>query len=97
MSETSMENGAMPAFPPSALSSGSHCGLTKREYIAAICLQGLLANKTSHNRSFWTATHSAVMYADQLLQTLEEDISDEPHLPSPDQIPLPSRSMTRPS
>ena len=97
MNKEFMENGTLPAFPQNPLSTQPPSGLSKREWIAAMCLQGLLANKSTQNRSFWTATHSAVMYADQLLETLEEDISDEASLPSASQIPLTPASVARPS
>lgn len=53
-----------PAFP----SNGNH-GLTRREYIATACLQGMLANSNEWEPE--SAVRMALRYADELIK--EED------------------------
>lgn len=48
---------------------GSQEGLTKREYFAAMALQGLLANNTSIHKY---SVQSAVEYADDLIEELNK-------------------------
>ena len=43
-------------------------GLTKREYFAAMAMQGLLANKFSH----YQLAEKAVIHADALIKALNE-------------------------
>lgn len=79
-----MINGNMPAMPVEVAISESGCqevqtgnstymamGLTKREHIAALCLQGILANSVymcgEHNR-----VKMAIDHADTLLTELEK-------------------------
>ena len=67
--------------------NNEHTGLTKREYFAAMALQGILANSSnshpdimgvnanSQERGFIAssmATKQAVQYADDILNRLEE-------------------------
>ena len=49
--------------------------MTKRDWIAAMCLQGILANKNTTKTTMWSTAQSAVMYADQLLTALDSDLS----------------------
>jgi len=76
MAGDEVTNGTLPAFPPGFAADSDRCGLTKREYIAAICLQGILANKSVGKLTLWSTTQSAVMYADQLLACLEQDAGE---------------------
>lgn len=46
-------------------------GLTKREYIAIACLQGLLAN-SAHTNTTSDSCEIAVMYADTLIRELNK-------------------------
>lgn len=73
-------NGRLPAYPPGFAAEADKYGLSKREYIAAICLQGILANKAIGKMTLWSTTQSAVMYADQLLACLEKDTGDAAEL-----------------
>jgi hypothetical protein len=49
--------------------------MTKRDWIAAMCLQGILANKNTTKTTMWSTAQSAVMYADQLIAALESDLT----------------------
>lgn len=68
-----MKNADQPAHPTVSLNvkSGNvenFDGLTKREYFAAMAMQGMLAN------SFWgeqDVAEQAIRYADELLKQLE--------------------------
>ena len=70
-------------------------GLTKREYIAAMAMQGLLASETTENRFATLAdlAESAVQQADELLLALERipefgENPDAEHAPRPsDMLP----------
>lgn len=73
-----MKNSDQPAFPLNieewnpedrTLIQVPYLGVTKREYFAAMALQGLLA-KGGHGYSY--SAHVAVQAADMLLQKLEE-------------------------
>lgn len=50
---------------------GHEPGLTKREYFAAMAMQGMLANGQPHTRVEWHLTSQAVKYADLLTEQLE--------------------------
>ncbi|MCB9849926.1 MAG: hypothetical protein H6817_04400 [Phycisphaerales bacterium] len=76
----------MPAFPQ-GLNTGQPVGLSKREYMAVLCLQGILSNKGIQKLTIWSASQSAVMYADQLLATLEGKTPEDNELPEPDGLP----------
>jgi hypothetical protein len=79
-----MENKDMPAFPDTRRAAAQSLsnqapedlptGLTKREYFAAMALQGILANpKTDLSRygdSYFGAAKEAILFADELLQQL---------------------------
>ena len=51
-------------------------GLTKREYFAAMALQGALANKFAHERTIEMITKSAVKLADALIEELNKTKQD---------------------
>jgi hypothetical protein len=57
-----------------------HHGLTKREYLAALAMQGILASGklivVSVNDLQWAAK-SAVIAADNLIQSLNEETNNE--------------------
>lgn len=55
-----------PAFPVSPADYSAKHGLTKREYFAAMAMQGLLANDTHYA----LMTEKAVHYADMLIEKL---------------------------
>jgi hypothetical protein len=74
-----MKNSEQPAFPineetTDRVDSGIniYTGLTKREYFAAMAMQGLLSNKnaTSGNNPDYIATR-ALQHANELLKQLE--------------------------
>ncbi len=60
-----------PAFP-SIGPFEKHLGLTKREYVAALCLQGMLAADAFKDAPMPVITQFAVQYADSLLTALEQ-------------------------
>lgn len=67
------ENPDMPAFPPktgSEYASPGARGLTKREYFAALALQGILANDTEE--VYANPALAAIHFADALLNSLGE-------------------------
>ena len=47
-------------------------GLTKREYFAAMAMQGALANKFAHERTIEMITESAVKLANALIEELNK-------------------------
>jgi len=47
-------------------------GMTKREHIAAMAMQGLLSNSTTPDTTSVYIARSAVLYADALIKKLEE-------------------------
>ena len=66
-----MKNADMP-MSVSLSSQGAHFyGLTKREYFAAMAMQGILSN-SSGDYDFGGAATDAVRYADALLTELEK-------------------------
>ena len=82
------ENSKEPAFGFAAQLNGEYCynhGLTKREYFAAMAMQGLLSNsETIVPQKHTVITHSAVelskasvKIADALLYVLENNNSTE--------------------
>ena len=87
MANDSTDTGAPSAFPQGAETGQPVGGLTKREWVAAICLQGILANRSIHKYTLWSATQSAIMYADQLLVGLESAAPEEGGIPQPDSRP----------
>jgi hypothetical protein len=70
MTGVSSVEASEPAFPMEGHAKfGSCTGLTKREYIAAMALQGILAH--AHNDSSYEgAARDAVVYTDALLKEL---------------------------
>lgn len=67
-------NGAESAYPNQPTNDSlfePSFGLTKREYMATLCLQGILANANASGFRSAVATF-AVEMADQLLAALEE-------------------------
>ena len=65
---TATENGEMAAF-----SGQCAFGLTKREYIAALALQGILANSFANDEfTSQMAAAQAVSHADRLLEELSQ-------------------------
>ena len=77
--EPIITNADLPAMPtpdtyhPSGQIEFGNSGLTKREYLAAMAMQGLCANAIpgSHHRPE-VLTTDAVRYADALLRELEQ-------------------------
>lgn len=85
-----MKNSEQSAFPiveswsdehPEVFSARSGCtGLTKREYFAAMAMQGMLSNSASLNnekgeaipRTAQNMAMGAVKFADELLKQLEQ-------------------------
>ncbi len=68
-----MENKELPAFanPGSDQGPGSS-GLTKREYFAAMAMQGLCANSIPGSQHMTkNLVQEAIEYADELLKQLE--------------------------
>ncbi len=65
-------NANEPAYPFYAPSVGSASGLTKRELIAAMCLQGLLSHCGNSTVTTWAASH-AIDFADALLTELAKE------------------------
>jgi hypothetical protein len=65
-----------PAFP--LISDDGYiinAGLTKREYFAAMALQGLLSN----NNNYMYSVKSAVEFADDLIEELSKTKTNEPN------------------
>ena len=60
-----MENGKQMAFPTQLVNGELHTGLTKREYFAAMAMQGYIATGKGSDASDW------LRCADQLLKALE--------------------------
>lgn len=65
-----MNNGDEPAYPMDYTKQQTH-GLTKRELIAAMLMQGLMTHPNSHERPITIARHS-VHATDVLLNALKE-------------------------
>lgn len=73
-----MDNNNLPAYPNlDSYETGGTCtpqsgrGLTKRELISAMCLQGILANHGDSGAPFSAFAEAATHYADALLTHLE--------------------------
>lgn len=76
-----MTNADQPAFPDplrgaeqtysNQKPSENPVGLTKREYFAAMAMQGIIASDVDQNISSKTVAMSAVAQADELLRQLE--------------------------
>jgi len=82
---TPVDSALEPAFPQ-GLNTGQPPGLSKREYIASLCLQGILSNKGIHKLTIWSAAQSAVMFADQLLAIIEGKTPDDAALQAPSEL-----------
>jgi hypothetical protein len=72
-----MENSNKPAFPIEDSENATAYGLTKREYFAAMALQGYLSCWAGMNTSpsHKSAAESAVLYADALLYELSKTVT----------------------
>lgn len=72
----SNQNADQPAYPASAqgLQDGKIIvmqeGLTKRELIAAMAMQGLLVNENAPHKARLLLVELAIEYSDELLKTL---------------------------
>ena len=65
-------------------SSDDNSGLTKREYFAAIALQGLLSNPEEYARTNnQDVARKAVFFADKLIAELNEQKDGAPENPLP--------------
>ena len=69
-----MKNADMPAFPVEETSNSESLsfGLTKREYFAAMAMQGLLTNPANFGGKKELLIKKAVEAADALLEELEK-------------------------
>ncbi|GAB3783357.1 hypothetical protein GCM10028818_41210 [Spirosoma horti] len=63
-------NGEQSAFPLDINEGMPQWGLTKREYVAAQALQGLLANPSYADYSVESTVSSAVNFAEALINAL---------------------------
>lgn len=63
-----MENKDSPAHPHYY---GVEIGLTKREYFAALALQGIIANQSYNDVTTKNICRDAIDFADNLLKELE--------------------------
>lgn len=73
-----MENGKQQAFPFTIEDTGNpsvtSLGLTKREYFAAMAMQGILSNHMLIDSSEWDwVAKNAVKQADELLKQLSDE------------------------
>ena len=81
--EENKTHGDSPAFAKAAFYTDEYGidapqeGLTKREYFAAMALQGALANKFAHERTIEMITESAVKLADALIDELNKTKQNE--------------------
>lgn len=66
-----MKNSEQPAFAAGA-ESWNQLGLTKREYFAAMAMQGLCANPLYKETNYETIARESVSSADELLKQLEQ-------------------------
>ena len=73
MSSDSIFEGTTPAFPVPWFPVGSGNGLTKREYFAAMAMQGLLANTQWSDILPRDVADEAIKHADALLTALEAE------------------------
>lgn len=67
-----MSNRNERAFPQHPESRGVYMGLTKREYFAAMAVQGLMASPHVDGATYEEITEAAVNVADALLKELEK-------------------------
>lgn len=72
-----MKNSDQPAFPEPYINEPNLAlslkgGLTKREYFAAMAMQGLLSNpQVTDHMEYMHIASNAIYYADQLLKQIE--------------------------
>ena len=64
-----MDNKDLPAYPCGAYGQQTETGLTKREMISAMCLQGLISSDRGIN-STKAAASLSINFADELLTQL---------------------------
>lgn len=69
------ELNAFPLVEPESGVTSVSCGLTKREYFAAMAMQGLLAVIEPCTQSSQLTAKYAVLHADALLEALEAEQS----------------------
>lgn len=77
--ETASSDLAFPVFDSTGRYNPGSCGLTKREYFAAIAMQGLLASDTIPDESRWTfegCAAAALDHADALIAALNREIPE---------------------
>lgn len=69
-----MKNGDQPAYPlDPGKQPGLNAGLTKRELIAAMAMQGILSNSISQESMMpQDAAYRAILCADELIKQLEQ-------------------------
>lgn len=67
------DNSERSAFPTPENCFGNEFGLTKREMIAAMCLQGLLSDNECSFANVQNAAKCAIEHADALLVELEKE------------------------
>ena len=79
-----MENGNKPAFgvskfslPTDEILQANVLGLTKREYFAAIAMQGIITNKDGLDIKIENIVESAVDVADALIEELNKTKTNE--------------------
>ena len=65
-----MKNAKQMPFPTQVVNGELHTGLTKREYFAAMAMQGLISKQGELNNAEIRA-RMAVIHADELLKALE--------------------------
>lgn len=66
------KNPELPAFPIEAHDKTIYCGLSKREYLAGMLLQGILSRGWGVTREE-LMVEEAVKFADAILMELEEN------------------------
>lgn len=88
MSEPNNKNA--PAFPADADLKSVYRGLTKREYFAAMAMQGLLANPTFSNRPDHEIAEASFTQADAVFEFLAVEAEEsKPHTETPTHAPAP--------
>jgi len=83
-----MKQSEEPAFPYTDAETFAYNGVSKREYFAALAMQGILANKDFSTFSTIETAKLALEMADKLLETI--NTPDKPPVIHPsdyDQIP----------
>ncbi len=88
MSDIGIGKKLVSAFSAGSFASLGPSGLTKREWIATMCLQGILANKTVGKASALSTVQSAVMYADQLLDCLAKEMPADESVLQANTLPM---------